>query len=99
MEKNRYEKYVSGLEEKELSLGDILSVERTRLSIERTYLSYTRTAVSFLAASISVYKLLQGIEGYISAVILLVSALYFFLRGRAVTQGIKRELQIFDTDE
>lgn len=99
MKKFRYKKYVAPEDDKKLSLSDALSVERTHLSNERTYLSYTRTAVSFIVAAISIYKLIPGAEGGISATILLVSALYFFVRGIKITRSVKNELEILDIED
>lgn len=97
MKKNRYKKYVNP-EQGGLSLSDALALERTHLANERTYLSYTRTAVSFLVAAISIYKLLPGTEGHISMAILLISALYFFIRGIRITRSVNAELKILDAD-
>jgi|APDOM4702015191_1054821.scaffolds.fasta_scaffold08576_4 putative membrane protein len=40
----------------ELSLTDVLAVERTHLAIERTFLSYFRTAVVFASAGFTILK-------------------------------------------
>ncbi|UBM59889.1 DUF202 domain-containing protein [Marinilongibacter aquaticus] len=41
----------------ELSLGDKLAIERTKLANERTFLAYFRTAFVFLISGVTVIKM------------------------------------------
>lgn len=83
----------------EMTLNDYLSVERTRLSIERTHLSYMRTVVSMVVAGITLYKLVPGWEGMLTAGILLVSALYFYIRGKKVCKESDRNLRYVEDED
>ncbi|MEG1848402.1 MAG: DUF202 domain-containing protein [Lachnospiraceae bacterium] len=84
----------------EVNLNDYLAMERTHLSVERTHLSYMRTVISMIVAAITLYKILSGIEGIVVAVILMVSALVFYLRGQKVCKEVRRNLkEIEDEDD
>ena len=76
----KYENYKNNQDE--MILRDHLAIDRTILANERTYLSYMRTVVSFIVAALTLYKLLEGIEGIITAIILCGSAVYLFIRGK-----------------
>ncbi|MDD2971789.1 MAG: DUF202 domain-containing protein [Lachnospiraceae bacterium] len=84
---------------KDMTLNDYLSVERTKLSVERTHLSYMRTVVSMIVAGITLYKLVPGWEGAVTAGILLVSAIYFYIRGRKVCRETERNLQCVEDED
>lgn len=75
-----------------LTLNDYLAVERTILANERTHLAYMQTVISFLVAALTLFKLLGGIEGSVAALILVVSASYFFIRGRKTSQEVTKSL-------
>lgn len=84
-----------------MNLNDYLALERTHLSVERTHLSYMRTVISMLVAAITLYKLLEGtVEGIAVAVILVISAAAFYIRGRKVCGKVRKNLkQIEDEDD
>lgn len=44
-------------EQKELGLGDLLALDRTRLANERTFLAYLRAAIMIGLSSITIIKL------------------------------------------
>lgn len=83
----------------EMTINDYLSVERTRLSIERTHLSYMRTVVSMVVAGITLYKLVSGWEGILAATILMVSAIYFYIRGKKVCNETDRNLRYVEDED
>lgn len=83
----------------ELTLNDYLAIDRTSLSIERTHLSYMRTVVSMVVAAITFIKILGGIEGVICALILLGSALYFYIRGKKVCSKISKNLKYVEDED
>jgi len=83
----------------EMTLNDYLSVERTRLSIERTHLSYMRTVVSMVVAGITLYKLVPGWEGMLAAGILMVSAIYFYIRGKKICSETDRNLRYVEDED
>ena len=83
----------------EMMLNDYLAVERTRLSIERTHLSYMRTVVSMVVAGITLYKLVPGWEGMLAAGILMVSAIYFYIRGKKVCNATDRNLRYIEDED
>lgn len=83
----------------ELILRDHLAIDRTVLANERTYLSYMRTVVSFLVAALTLFKLLGGIEGIIVASLLVISASYFFFRGRKAYWRISQNLASLNIDK
>lgn len=78
----KYDNYKNNIDN--ITLSDRLSIDRTILAIERTHLAYMRTVVSFIVAALTLFKLLGGIEGIIVASILLVSTVYFFLKGKKI---------------
>lgn len=66
----------------ELSLTDVLAVERTHLAIERTFLSYFRTAVVFASAGFTILKVTSLHTQIMElGIILLAMLLLFFLLG------------------
>ncbi len=84
----------------ELTLNDWLAVDRTRLANERTHLSYMRTVVTMVVAAITIYNLLKGPGGIICAVILIVSSVYFFIRGTRICSVVDKKLNsLYDEDE
>ncbi len=84
----------------ELTLNDWLAVDRTRLANERTHLSYMRTVVSMIVAAISLYNILKAPEGIVCAAILIVSAIYFFIRGHRICSNLDKKLNaLYDEDE
>lgn len=83
----------------EITLEEYLSLERTHLSVERTHLSYMRTVISMIVAAITLFKILNGIEGIIVAVILLISALAFYIRGNRVCREVRRDLRHIEDEE
>ena len=86
----KYENYKNNQDE--MILRDHLAIDRTILANERTYLSYMRTVVSFIVAALTLYKLLEGIEGIITAIILCGSAVYLFIRGKRNYQKVSKDL-------
>lgn len=86
---------------KELILRDRLALDRTKLANERTHLAYMRTVVSLIVAAITLYDLLEGVDGIICAGLLSASAIYFFIRGTIVCTAISKkfkQLYLKDTD-
>lgn len=84
----------------ELTLNDWLAVDRTRLANERTHLAYMRTVVSMVVAAITLYNVLKGPEGIICGVILIVSSIYFFIRGNKICRVVDHKLNnLYDEDE
>ena len=84
----------------EMTLNDRLAVDRTRLANERTHLSYMRTVVSMIVAAISLYNILKGVEGIACAVILIISSVYFFIRGTRICRIVDEKLNdLYDEDE
>ena len=95
-QENKYEVYRH--RQSELTLDDYLALDRTTLSIERTHLSYMRTVISMIVAAITLWKILGGIEGYVCAGILLISSLYFGIRGRHICSRMRKNIA-FGEDE
>lgn len=83
----------------EITLNDYLAMERTHLSVERTHLSYMRTVVSMIVAGITLLNLLSGWEGYACAGILIVSAAYFWIRGRKVCKAANDHLKYIEDED
>lgn len=69
------------------------------LSLERTHLSYMRTVVSMIVAGITLFKLVNGWEGLICAGILLLSATYFYIRGKKVCNSTKKHLRYIEDED
>ncbi|CEH34310.1 DUF202 domain-containing protein [Romboutsia lituseburensis] len=90
----KYENYKNN--HKDMTLRDYLAIDRTILANERTHLSYTRTVVSFLVAALTLYKLLGGIEGIIVALVLIISAIYFLVRGRKTYKDVSENLNLLN---
>lgn len=88
---SKYENYKNNKDS--MILRDHLAVDRTVLANERTYLSYMRTVVSLIVAAITLFKLLEGNEGRIVAVILTMSAIYFFIRGKRIYREVNKNLE------
>lgn len=95
----REEKLKEFHDRKDTRLDVYLSLERTRLSVERTHLSYMRTVVSMLVAGITLYKIVPGWEGILTAGILLCSACYFYIRGKRVCRDTKNNLQYIEDED
>ncbi len=86
--------------QEELTLNDWLAVDRTRLSNERTHLSYMRTVVSMVVAAITLNSILKGTTGIICAVILVLSSIYFFIRGIRICRTVDKKLNsLYDEDD
>ncbi|MGL4972345.1 MAG: DUF202 domain-containing protein [Culicoidibacterales bacterium] len=83
------------LDAESLGLNDYLAVDRTVLANERTHLSYMQTVISFLVAALTLFKILGGIEGIIVAVVLVVSAGYFYIRGQRTYRKVANKLAEF----
>lgn len=88
----------------ELSLTDVLAVERTHLAIERTFLSYFRTAVVFASAGFTILKVtslhtqimeLGVVLLALSPIILLVGVWRFVVAYKKVRQHYQRFLKHF----
>ena len=82
-----------------MTLEEYLSLERTHLSVERTHLSYMRTVVSMIVAGITLFKLVNGWEGLICTGILLLSATYFYIRGKKVCNSTKKHLRYIEDED
>ena len=54
----RYRNY----QKEQLSLGDLLALDRTRLANERTFLAYLRAGLMLLVSAVSILKLLPNEE-------------------------------------
>lgn len=86
----KYDNYKNNPDE--IILRDYLAIDRTILANERTYLSYMRTVVSFAVAALTILKLLGDIEGILAASILVISAVYFYIRGVKTYKEISKDL-------
>lgn len=95
--KNVYTKFQD--KQEDMTLMDYLSIDRTTLSIERTHLAYMRTVVSMIVAGITLFKILNGVEGYICAAILFLSAVYFYVRGRKICRNISKNLHVLEDED
>ncbi|SHH67929.1 putative membrane protein [Clostridium collagenovorans DSM 3089] len=93
----KYDSYKNNPEK--IILRDSLAIDRTKLANERTYLSYMRTVVSFSVAAITLLKLLGGIEGVIVAIILVISAVYFYIRGSKLYKEVSENLDFVCKDD
>lgn len=65
----------------DMILRDYLALDRTLLANERTFLAYIRTVVSFVVAGLTLWKLVEGINGTIAAMILFISSIFIAIHG------------------